>query len=265
MKTTTLNADSFRDALEYFRDTEQRFTIERTGYTAAIKTEKGKKYLFTDAPVKLRLFGLFQRLKKEVSGKQLPEVNRAGVKYYSFKDAMKYEELPKAAHSIDISSAYVTALFNAGVISEAMNKELRELPKADRLKVVGMLATTKTVIHYDRGNVTEVFTERSPTSNVFFYACDQVGQAMETVRNIDGHLFYWVDGAFFERNEEQVAEHFRALGYATKIEAVTDLKFSPTRKHLFYTKDGERKYLAIPHKREAAPWIVNLVNQPPKQ
>jgi hypothetical protein len=258
----SLDAASFPDALRWHRAHVPAFTVERTGYTAAIKTPNGKKKLFAETPVPLRLFGLFQRLKSEIKRRGIPQLPTDPIKYYNFDRIKELENLPAVAYSVDLSSAYAQALFNLGMIGEEMFQELSQVSKGHRLKVVGMLATQKTVITYGEGRILDVATVTSETRPAFFAACAEVGRLMELSTTAPGFLFYWVDGAFFDTPSEQVSQYFTEQGYPCKTETVHDLKLSPSRKVLFYTKDERRKYLCLPTKRPAAAWITELLNTP---
>ena len=253
---------AFRDALEYYRDTAKEFTVERTGYTASIKDQDGKKYLFAESPVKLRLFGVFSKLKAEIRRNDIPVVNEKAVKYYNFEKAKKLQTLPAVAWCVDISSAYITALHKLDMISDELFQILNSLPKTDRLKVVGMLATQKTVLHYAGGKIVHTETRTSETRPAFFAACAAVGQVMENVAEHPDHLFYWVDGAFFSRDVPEVETYFAEEGYRTKTETVTDLKWSKSGNYLFYTKEGSRKYLCVPTRKPSKEWIQQLLNEP---
>lgn len=251
----------FAEALEYFKEVEPRFTVERTGYTAAVKLPTGEKYLFAETPVKLSLFGIFSRLKAQVRRAGVPEVEEGSVNYFDLS-RVKRETLPSQAVSVDLTSAYTYALKNLSLIDEKLFSDLCKLPKQDRLKVVGMLATTKTVLHYADGKVTSATTTKSETRGAFFATCKVVGELMQAVSAHPRYLMFWVDGAFFDGEPEGVKEYFEREGYPAKLERITDIRLSDSGKVLFYTKDGTRKYLCIPKKTPSAKWIEDLLNKP---
>ena len=263
-KTVTFRGSSFIDALEFFRDTERDFTVERTGYTAKLTTGDGRKYLFTDSPIRPSLFPLTRRMRDEVKAAGVPVIEEKQVEYFSFRNAMKRKDLPRVAWSIDLSSAYAYALHGRRLVTDATFTELLALPKDERLRVVGMLATTKAVIRYEGGKVAALDTFKSETRGAFFACCEDVGAIMKDVEGAPGHLFFWVDGAFFDRPAPEVVDYFEAQGFPAKTEKVTDLKWSDSRRFLFFTKDGKRKYLSVPREKQpSAAWIAELLGKQP--
>lgn len=262
-KTIQFRGASFADALELFKLQSDEFRIERTGYTAKVILPDGSRYLFADTAIRPHLFPIAKKLREEVSEKGVPEVKADAPRYYSFTEANKRRELPRTAYCVDLTSAYVYALKYLDLITPETFGRLCELKKPERLRVVGMLATTKTMIEYQRGTVSEIHQQHSPTRGAFFAACEVVGDLMEATRNAPGHLFYWVDGVFFDRPSPLVEEYFIAEGFPCKVEHVTDLHWSSSRRFMFYQKDGVKKYLSVPGERTPNPaWIAELLDNP---
>lgn len=260
----TFHSNAFLDALGMFRDTCEAFTVTRTGYTAMIEA-RGTKYLFADDPMKFHLFHLAARIKKDVRAKGLPTVDREGVKYYGFTRAKELDNLPGDAWSVDLTSAYAHALRNLDLITGETFDQLNSLKaKKDRLRVVGMLATAKTVIQYQGGKVASLEVKHSETRDAFFAACGIVGELMHETESHPGHLFFWVDGAFFDRPAQDVAEYFTGKGFPCKVEQIKNLHFSDSRRFLFYHKGEQLKYLSIPSgRRPSAEWIAQILNGNP--
>jgi hypothetical protein len=263
MKTLTFHGATFADALETFRDIYPRFTVTRTGYTAKVQIHNGGKFLFAEGRVNPTLFPLANKLKAEVLKRGVPTVDRSGIRYFSFNKAQAHQELPRSAYCVDLSSAYVHALRHRKLITGATFNRLLKLPKEERLRVVGMLATTKTRIEYHGGKVTEVKTEQSPTAGAFFAACETTGEIMSMIEEHPAFLFFWVDGAFFDRPVPEVSEFFTAQGFPCKVERIENLRWSKSRKFILYHKDGEQKYLTVPGPKTPSPeWIQKLLNTP---
>jgi hypothetical protein len=261
MKTIQMRSSTAADALEFFRDTEASFEVIATGYTSKVILPDGRKFLFSDGGVRPHLFPVAKALKEEVLKSGVPEVNEKGIHYYSF-GGLKGTP-PARAWCVDLSSAYTFALHLLGLISRETLDKLTELDKVERLRVVGMLATTKTRIKYEGGRTTEVEVELSETRGAFFAACMHVSEVMQQASKHPGFLFYWVDGIFFDRDVPEVTEYFTQCGYPSKVEHVEKLRLSPSRKHLFFEKDGVKKYLSIPRGRQPSPeWMQELLNKP---
>lgn len=255
MKSSTAS-----DALEFFRDTESTFTVVATGYTSKVILPDGRRFLFADNAIRPHLFPIARALKEEVLPK-VPEVDEKSIAYYSF-GGIERATLPVSAWCVDLSSAYTFALFNLGLIAETTLRTLTALEKDERLRVVGMLATTKTTISYQHGHTIDVSVEHSPTRGAFFSACAEVARLMQEASKHPDFLFYWVDGIFFGKEVPEVPEYFTQSGYPSKIETVSSLRLSPSGKHLFFEKEGKRKYMSIPKGRQKSPeWMQQLLNQ----
>lgn len=264
MKTKTLlfPASAFLEALELAKEQNQRFQVERTGYTAKIITEGGS-WMFAEGLINPRLFALLRKLRAEVSEHDLPNIGPESAVYHQFSAIKSRKELPPKAWSVDLTSAYLNALRHLDLISRNLFAELSELPKGDRLRVVGMLATTKTRFQYQEGRPVKMSQEPSPTRGAFFAACRAVGELMSEVCTHPAFLFFWVDGAYFDREVPDVVEFFEGRGYPCKVETLEKLRWSKNRKFLFYLKNGEQKYLPVPSPKMPAPaWIENLLNNP---
>lgn len=261
MGTVTMKGGAFLPALRHFKESEEAFTVERTNYAAKVILMSGRRFLFTDTPVRPSLFPLVKRMKDEVRKAGVPSVDPREVAYFSFVNVMRKERLPARAWSIDMSSAYAHALHRRGLVTDATFADILALKKDERLRVVGMLATVRSIMSYRRGRITSLRQEESDTRGAFFACCYDVGEVMKAVERFPGHLFFWVDGAFSDRPCERTVEYFRKHGYPCKVEEVTDLAWSESRRHLYFTKNGERKYLSPPgEKHPAAAWILRYLD-----
>lgn len=265
MKNTTpkvnVRGHRFAEALEHFKGTGRPFTVERTGYSATIHTNT-RRYHFNANPVRPYIFGIYNKLKAQVEAAGIPPEDPAPL-YFDFSGAHRTAALPYRAWSADLSNAYAQALFNLRIIDGPLFLELKKLPKADRLRVVGMLATTKSYVYYNGQDVVHMETVTSPTRGAFMAACRFVGEVMENVIPWPGYLLFWVDGAFFDHPSAEALDYFAAEGFPAKLEELEDLKWSRSRRYLFFTKDGRRKYLTVPQgKKPAAAWITDLLSRP---
>lgn len=262
MKKTNLRARSFEHALQYFKGTGRPFTVIRTGYTATIDLGDGERYYFSEGRItNPAMFAVARQVKEDVLAAGVPQdVPRPS--YFAF-DGVQAGLLPPQAWSVDLRSAYAQALHNMRLIRSETFLALQKLPKADRLKAVGMLATSKSFTYWNGEHIVGSDTERSPTAPAFFAACRLIGEVMEDVKAWPGFLLYWVDGAFFDHPATEVADHFAAEGFPCKLEPVGSLRWSKSRRFLFFAKDGEEKYLTLPRGKQPAPqWIAELLSKP---
>lgn len=219
--------------------------------------------MFTDKATRPLAFQVAALLKKQAStyaaahlvdtdtGEILDPYTDRGqrVTYYRFNHE---RALPSRAVCVDIRAAYPTTLRNLGIIDSKAFGMLMALPKADRLKAVGMLAATKYRQEFEQGRaVTGIERDAAPTSWAFFTICHEVGRVMERLREELGAAFlhFWVDGVFVEPGAEAVAEQYlSAAGYETTTEQVDNLRRSNSGRYIFYTKGGARSYLCVPQR-----------------
>lgn len=265
MKTKT-RGGSLEGALEYYKRKGVPFTLVRTGYTATLHVtdDQGQetKHHFAEGKGNPAMFGVARRLADMVTANGVPAIEKAP-KYFDLSGVQDRRPLPPECWCIDLTSAYVQALFNLRLIDAPMYRELQGLPKADRLRVVGMLATAKSYFYYSGERLIGDETKYAETRGAFLAACHLIDETMEEVKPWPGYLLYWVDGVFFDRPAPEVADHFAAQGFPCRIEHLTGVSWSPSKRFLFFTKDGQRKYLTMPAGRKPAPqWISKLLSAP---
>lgn len=265
MKTKT-RGNSLEAALEYYKRKGAPFTLVRTGYTASLHANDADgreiKHHFSEGGGNPSTFGIARRLAEMVTAAGVPAIDRTP-SYFDLSGVKERKELPPVCWCIDLTSAYVQALFNLRLIDAAMFQELQRLPKADRLRVVGMLATAKTYFYYSGERLIGDETKYADTRGAFLAACNLIGDTMDEVKDWPGYMLYWVDGVFFDREAPEVADHFAAQGLPCKVERLTGVHWSPSKRFLFFSKEGERKYLTMPAGRKPAPqWIAKLLSQP---
>ena len=266
-KTLKLRGNNVGAIIEQMRRTRRPFVVCRTGYTTTIQegkrwNERSKydaRYYFAEEAVNTRTFAAFNALKRDAiaaGGLSLPPADPV---YYNFSGLVA--PLPSVAYSVDLTSAYAQALYNLGLCTTKTLGLLRSLPKVDRLRAVGMLATARSFVHFDGTRVTRAYVTHSETRNIFLVACEEVGRVMGYAVEIPGFLCFWVDGAFFRHEATEVADTFEGMGYPCKIERLDGMRLSSSKRFLFFGKDGERKYLTLPQgKRPAPQWINDLLN-----
>lgn len=164
-------------------------------------------------------------------------------------------ELPQEATCIDIKAAYPSTLARMGLVRPETLDAAMGLPKPDRLKCVGMLATRKNIQTWSDGALESVVQEDSPTRGYFFDVCRVVGQAMETLADHldEAFAYYWVDGIFIrpdKARERYAVEYLSDMGYRVTVEKVTNVRRSAGGKFILYRKGGKASYLCVPQQVE---------------
>ena len=139
-------------------------------------------------------------------GKQLTRVLPEGVgKVVTYRDAVEF----------DISKAYFKAALNLGYISEHVYERCtdeRIVPKKDRLKLLGAIATQGELFRFVNGK--EVGESRiisdEALRRVWFHICKLVDDCLVQFSGAVKHglYMYWVDGAIFKSECLKEAESF---------------------------------------------------------
>jgi hypothetical protein len=235
-----------RHFLEKTITEERSVTLKRTNYSIKVETER-RNYLFSNqSSVGKRSFVAYKKIVKDImeSGIATPDVTSKDVKYWWFKDKEKY---PPNFYNVDINSAYPTVLYNVGAITDETYTYLTtKIPKIDRLRCVGMLATNKGIYDYENGKLVNFDVQVSDLSGWFYMCCLVIGEIMEAVRErFKGNaMYYWVDGIAVQDKPWDVLCFIEYLGYQSKIELINNCKL--VNNWLVYMKDGKKKYLHLP-------------------
>ena len=235
-----------RDFLTKILKQEKRVTIRRTNYTIKVETER-RNYLFSNAnSAGKKTFIAYNKIVRDIkkSGLETPRLNSRNVKYWWFKHKDSY---PENFFSVDINAAYPTALYNVGAITEETYDYLiNDIPKIDRLRCVGMLATQKGVYHYEDGKLANFEVDTSDLSGWFYMCCVVIGEIMDMarLRFKSRILHFWVDGIAIEGDPYELLCYIEYLGFQSKIEVINDCTL--VNNWLIYLKDGKKKYLHLP-------------------
>ena len=214
----------------------ETFTVSKTNVTT--------KFTFPERNTAARIFSsksftykelnLFQEIKKEVKSnieqKKLiiPEYTSKDIGYYLFSN--KVHQVQKSGmeeftdiDEYDISKAYYMAAYNLGYISEEFFFKCIGLPKTTRLRLIGSIATFKTIFIYRKGKLAEVPEPKQDKElrKAWFHICKYVDVAMRELRRLlgDDFLFYWVDGLYC-KNNPRMADYllFITLKYGFSFE-----------------------------------------------
>lgn len=193
---------------------------------------------FTDKGGSKKLFSLMKELKEMISErsgviKHIPySGNPLDVNLYAFNrnviDKMLYDT--GTIYTIDnvieadITKAYYRTALNLKLITEDFYNRCLEIPKNDRLRLIGSIATFKTIQHYRKGILQEDMTEIIEDENLreaWFKICSYVDEAMQVFKAClkDNFLFYWVDGIYF-RDFDTVEDFVKEAGFSNNIDYI---------------------------------------------
>lgn len=234
-------------------DSEADFTVENTsGFY---------KVHFMGAKFEHRLYGkklntdvlsCVAMLKNEL--KKVTFEHDAQEEYFAANFRFDFD-LSKSIWCIDISSAYITILKNDKMISKALFERINKLPKADRLRVVGSLATKKYYNTYEKGVLVDSRMKANEFSKFFFYCVSRTFETMNRISHKLGNNFIlsWVDCVFFtcEGNVNYITDYLKSNGLKSKLErcyVISGDGVSATKNSLYYTfhKSGDLKEYVIP-------------------
>lgn len=241
-----------RDFLTRILKTEDKVTIRRTNYSIKVETSR-RNYLFSNGGTSgKKTFVAYNKIVRDIkaSGLATPRCDSRNVKYWWFKEKEKY---PENFYSVDINAAYPTALYNMGAITEETYEYLlTKIPKIDRLRCVGMLATQKGVYHYEDGKLVNFEVDTSDLSGWFYMCCIIIGEVMDMCKRRfkSQVLHFWVDGIAIDGDPWPLLCYIEYLGYQSKIEVIEGCKL--VNNWLVYLKDGKKKYLHLPKRVEVS-------------
>ena len=173
--------------------------MEISNYTTRIISEIYNLY-FVKKEMSTKTFIAADKIKKDLTGKEIPEIDMDRVFYYdtSFKGDVFYAD---EVQNIDIKCAYCSLMKNKGLISEDTFNYVISLNKPERLAALGMIASRKKIyIHEASGKVIQAEPKISPLAPFFFWCVQETEKIIQSCKNqilMDSFLFSWVDGIYY--------------------------------------------------------------------
>ena len=229
----------------YYKD----FVKVKTSYSCKYLLEKKTILVSKSKPSQSGFFILAAMIKKDfdAGGFHIDDIPRNEIKYFKSNQFKILKGAGERIALIDIKSAYLTVLHNAGMICDKTFNFGNTINKEDRLKGVGMLATNKTTFNYMDGECVSFFKDEPPRhANVFFYACYTVGIIMNEISAALGNdfFYFWVDGIYFKNtfgNIKKVVLILKRYNYKYSYENIT--QFNCELKNNYGTEYITIKYL----------------------
>ena len=212
------------------------FYIKKSRYSDVITTIDGDRkesVTYTDSKTNNKIFSIVRKIKKEVEP-SLAEINRIVSKkdfsYFSTGSDLG-SFCSDSVSNIDLNSAYLTVLHRDGIIGDHLHELINDLPKVERLKVLGLLAYEPDVFEFRNGEPYKEYTQKNPFKNVFFYAVNGVSEAMHEAKRFlkDDFIFFWVDGIYFSDENYSTGREVQYLlekrGFKTHFEQLINFNF----------------------------------------
>jgi hypothetical protein len=224
------------DAVDWYTKDYDRlgipYKLKQGTYTTTLESELGKfKFFSNDFPK--RVFVAANMIKKDVKessqAAEIMNTKHMKTNYGSRNDVATI--ITKDVLNIDLSGAYVQALWHTGIITEKTYRYLLKLPKMERLPAIGMLATSYVELFYESGKCVSFKPHRAETSEIFFHLIDEINFVMRDIEYMlgDDYIFHWVDGVFFRKETankkiQNVENFLLELDYPYKYELVETFK-----------------------------------------
>lgn len=192
---------------------EGKYYLEQTTYTDTIIDQNQNKIIVAPNFTANNTFIASKKIISdyENSGIYLENIPQSVIRYYNLNNNEFFFE---RAILIDINAAYPTALKNTGIISNETFNFLMRLKKIQRLKAIGMLASSKFVYEFEKGELISTRkTDRNKYADIYFYASYEIGEILQkcSVLNKNDFLFYWFDGIYIRPNWIYAAEIMKLL------------------------------------------------------
>jgi hypothetical protein len=220
---TSGSANELYSDIWNFKSTDKTFEVKNMNFV-----KKVKKYAI-DNYVAMKFIG--------------SNFREMDIQYVSVKKDVKSGDTFEDICCLDIKNAYWQTAFLMGVISKEIYEEGVTKDKITRLASLGSLAKKKEVFRFDGENYRMIDTIRNyETENIWFAICHRVSEIMKVlVSDLGGDfLFYWVDGIYFKRTDEnikKVTDFLESCSYECKFEDVSKVEFFDD-KFLVYSKLG---------------------------
>jgi len=166
-KTFQIIGDAkIQQLIDRLDQSNEHYLLVETNSSVKIKIPELKlTYMCTPDYMSFKNWGTLASIKSHLkkSGliETLPKIDRREIQYFKFRNCMYFDKNSKRGEvrefenvaEYDISGAYIQAAHNLGILTAENFKKLKDGPKANRLKILGALATVKTEYYIHKGEV----------------------------------------------------------------------------------------------------------------
>ena len=232
-------------------------TSETTFTKQIIIHDEQVKILYAEETLTFRDLGLMAKVKKEITANAIEK----NISFTFEPEKIKYNVYNYAALTpdtdlfniveIDIKAAYFYACLNMGLLSKETFKTLIDLPKLTRLKILGSIATLKTVTTYKNGKMLGQPEQKKNdlTRSAWFAITLKVDEILLNIseRINKDFLFYYVDGIYI--NEDAISE-------SIVEDEITKQGFLFTKKKIDYIRVTKSGNLIVKDVEGARPFYV---------
>jgi hypothetical protein len=260
-----------QDLIDLLEWQEKSFTVTKTSNTTKVdikdeKTGAKVKYFFSIEEFSMTHLHYIKKIRDEINGNldkikgMKPGDQLLDIKYHAFANRMrvKHEGFTlkhyKNVAEADITKAYYQTARNLGLISDEFYRECLNLPKNERLRLLGTIATQKFVSEYKNGKRTKIDIKvDKDLRRAWFIICDHVAEVMTEISEKLGSsfLFYWVDGIYFTDTQKarqvirKSGEKYNFEWKFIQVEEMTALNKEGVVE-IMLIKEGEKKVFYPP-------------------
>lgn len=235
------NTDAIVDMLT---DNKVSFELALSNYSMRVESPEMNISFVATMQTK-QTFAGFAKLKSNLKDKPKPDIKRDDLVYYThdFKRNAHYDKV----FNIDLKSAYVTILFNDGLITKETYDYVCKLKKQERLACVGMLASRKELYSFTKGNPKANGEKVSEYAPFFYYAVNRTYEIMNELKKIlgRGRLFTWVDGIYFLPDEDGMSDcmaYLDSINFPYTVDVLTNFNVDifPRKIKVTFYKPGKK-------------------------
>jgi len=226
-------------------------------------------YYFNDEHIQMNYLHLITKVREEFKRneaeikkhKEVPSV--LDIKYYSFSEQTRITQSAGEIHEFkniieaDITKAYYQAARNLKFISPEFYELCLNLPKEQRLKLLGSIAVRKYINSYENGVHKEQEIKADEIMRkAWFLICDNVAACMTEIQNKlkNDFLFYWVDGIYFvdkAKNKKVIEQIGKKYAFAFKYVKIDGMTSTNKSSHIeIQLKKGDEVKLFYPPKKK---------------
>lgn len=258
MKLRFAATKSAKDFFKFMRDLKISCTVTLTNYTGTIKTANNEfKYLKEEKNPRIFIMGAI--IKKDIKERQLqidfediPHIDAGAVDFYLVGNTSGVSD---SVIYIDLKNAYPTILKNQKFITQKTLDKLNTLKKTDKLTAIGMLASKKTILKIEDGEIKSSEIVKSAFEKYFFYCARYTQNMMHDLSLIAGKdfIFSWVDCIYLDgkippEKLEKIKAVIKYKGFDFSYETGTELKITEGKKfHVrFISEKGKEKIFNFP-------------------
>lgn len=250
-----LDVEKAKNAIEFLKTSRQPFQVIMTNYTINIKGAINYKFMKQERSFKF--FAMYNKLKKEVTDYLLKNELQTCKNIYYYDIAPKPDFKADKVFNVDLTAAYIHVLKNEKIISPELFEELNNLEKQDRLSIVGMLASKKSVYSFnDQGEIINFeIIENKALRNVFFHCVNITFLIMQQIKHLIGesYIYSWVDGVYFtnEMDNFLIEDYLISINYPFKTEMLENFIYKNEKEHvsIIFDKGIKTKTFNIPTKK----------------